>query len=254
MKPHQIAAQLYTCRAIMQTPADIAKTLHRLREVGYTAVQISGIGPIEQAELNKILDAEGLTCCATHAASAMILDDPQEVIAKLDSLHCKYTAYPYPSDVDFSSESVVRKLISQLEASAKVFSAAGKVLCYHNHHVEFRKLGGRAILDLIYEGAPSLQGEIDTYWVQYGGGDSVEWCEKLAGRLPLIHLKDYMVTDESKPTFCEVGSGNMNFAKIIAAAERSGCEWFIVEQDTCPGDPVDSLAQSLRYLTENICS
>jgi len=49
-----------------------------------------------------------------------------------------------------------------------------------------------------------------------------------------------------------VGSGNLNFKKIIAAAEKSGCKWFIVEQDTCPGDPVDSLAKSFEYIKANL--
>ena len=35
---------------------------------------------------------------------------------------------------------------------------------------------------------------------------------------------------------------------IIQAAESSGCKWFIVEQDVCPGDPVESLAISYAYV------
>jgi hypothetical protein len=38
MKTTQIAAQLYTCRDILKTPAEIATTLRRLREIGYQAV------------------------------------------------------------------------------------------------------------------------------------------------------------------------------------------------------------------------
>jgi sugar phosphate isomerase/epimerase len=127
------------------------------------------------------------------------------------------------------------------------------VLCYHNHHQEFRKFDGRTILERIFDGAPHLQGEPDTYWVQYGGSDPVRWCERLAGRLPLIHLKDFVINQENQPVFCEVGSGNLDFPRIVQAAEKSGCQWFIVEQDTTPGDPVDSLAESFRYLAENIC-
>ena len=39
---------------------------------------------------------------------------------------------------------------------------------------------------------------------------------------------------------------------ICRAAETAGCRWFIVEQDTCPGDPIDSLRQSFAYLTSHI--
>jgi len=254
MKLSQVAAQLFTCRDLLKTPADIASTLRRLRAVGYTVVQVSGMGPIAEEELNTILDGEGLVCCATHEGSDTILNEPQKVVDRLKKLRCSYTAYPYPAGVDFTSRDSINDLIKKLDAAGKVLADAGLTLCYHNHNHEFRKIGDKTILDLIYEGTDSryLQGEPDTFWVQYGGGDNVEWCEKLADRLPLIHLKDYETNAENKQAFCEVGSGNLNFKKIIAAAEKSGCKWFIVEQDTCPGDPVDSLAKSFEYIKANL--
>jgi len=256
MKLSQVAAQLYTCRDLLTTPADIATTLRRIRAIGYTAVQVSGMGPIAEEELNSILDGEGLVCCATHEGSDTILDEPQKVIERLKKLRCTYTAYPYPAGVDFASRESIATLIRKLDAAGKALAEADITLCYHNHNHEFRKLDGKTVLDLIYEGTNPkyLQGEPDTYWVHYGGGENVEWCEKLAGRLPLIHLKDYMTDEENKNAFCEIGAGNLNFKKIIAAAEKSGCVWFIVEQDTCPGDPVDSLAQSFEYIKAHLAA
>lgn len=256
MKISQVAAQLYTCRDLLQTPADIATTLRRVREIGYTAVQVSGMGPILEEELITILDGEGLVCCATHESPDTILNDPKKVIEHLQKLRCSYTAYPYPAGVDFACEKAVSSLISALDAAGAVMAAAGITLCYHNHNHELRKLGGKTILDRIYEGTQPqhIQGEIDTFWIHYGGGDNVEWCEKLAGRLPLIHLKDYMTNSDTQHQLCEIGAGNLNFSKIIPAAEKSGCQWFIVEQDTCPGDPVDSLRQSFNYIQEHLIS
>ena len=40
--------------------------------------------------------------------------------------------------------------------------------------------------------------------------------------------------------------------RIIAEAEAGGCEWFIVEQDTCPGDPFESLKQSFDYIKAHL--
>ena len=213
------------------------------------------MGPIAAEELRRILDGEGLECCATHEPSNDILDEPQQVVDRLAKLRCRYTAYPFPRDVDLADASTVNTWIARLDHAGSVLTAAGQTLCYHNHHQEFRQLGGRVILDLIYEGTKpaNLQGEPDTYWVQFGGGDPVAWCEKLGGRLPLLHLKDYMVDAQNNVTMCEIGAGNLDWPRIVAAAEKSGCQWFIVEQDACPGDPVDSLTQSYRYLAENIC-
>lgn len=256
MKLNQVAVQLYTCRELLKTPADIAKTFRRLRAIGYTAVQVCATGPIPEEELNKILDGEGLVCCSTHESSAAILDNPAAIVERLNKLRCKSTAYPYPAGIDLASRESVRTWIGKLQHAGEVLHQAGMVLCYHNHNLEFRKLGGDLILDLIYDGTSknALQGEPDTYWVQYGGGDILEWCEKLKGRLPILHLKDYRTNAANAPEFCEIGAGNLNFKKIIAAAEAAGCESFVVEQDTCPGDPVDSLAQSFRYIQKYLVS
>lgn len=255
MKLSQVAAQLYTCRDLLQTPPDIIRTLRRVREAGYRSVQVSGMGPIAEEELMKILDGEGLTCCATHEGGEEILNEPARVIERLAKLRCHHTAYAWPAGVDFSCPASVDALIAGLDRSGALLAAAGMTLCYHNHQIEFRKLEGRTVWSRIFSGTnpAHLQAELDTYWVQFGGADPVALCEQLASRLPLLHLKDYAVNAENQPFFCEVGSGNLDFARIVAAAEKSGCQWFIVEQDTCPGDPVDSLAQSFRYLAEHIC-
>lgn len=254
MKLNQVAAQLYTLRDFIKTPADIAASMKKVREIGYTSVQVSGMGPIEESELMKILDGEGLTCCATHESGDVIRQTPEIVVERLQKLNCKYTAYPYPAGIDFSNPEHVASLIVDLDKAGAVLREAGQVLGYHNHAIEFLRVGGKPLLETIYDSTDpkNLVGEIDTYWVQYGGGDPVTWCERLADRLPLIHLKDYGYLPENKPVFAEIGYGNLDFRAIVAAAEKSGCEWFIVEQDTCPGDPFESLKMSFDYIAANL--
>ena len=252
MKINQVAAQLYTLRDHLKTPEDIARSLKKVRAIGYQAVQVSGMGPIGEAELLKILDSEGLTCCATHEPGQVILDDTAKVIERLHKLGCRYTAYPYPAGVDFQKPDHIETLAKKLDDAGAAMAKAGQVLTYHNHANEFVHYQGRPVLDYIYAATnpAHLQGEIDTYWVQAGGGDSVAWCRKLKGRLPLLHLKDYGCSADGKPYFAEIGRGNLDWPAIIDAAKASGCQWFIVEQDDCPGDPFESLAISFRYLQE----
>ena len=50
-----IAAQLYTLRDFLKTPEEIAQTFKKVAGLGYRAVQLSSIGPIDPAELRKIL-------------------------------------------------------------------------------------------------------------------------------------------------------------------------------------------------------
>ena len=256
MKTSQIAAQLYTLRDHCKTTEAFARSLRRLRAIGYTAVQISGVGPIPPAELRSICAGEGLTICATHESGKSICETPQAVVDRLAALGCAYTAYPFPH-VPLTTLAEVEALAKQLDHAGAVLRAAGQVLCYHNHQHEFRKVAGRTILEWIYDlTAPAnVQGEPDTYWVQLGGADPVDWCQRLNRRLPLIHLKDYQIDPGaegkgSAVTMCEIGNGNLDWARILKAAEASGCRWFIVEQDLCPVDPFDSLRQSWDYLQQ----
>ena len=86
---------------------------------------------------------------------------------------------------------------------------------------------------------------LDTYWVQAGGGNPAEWIEKLSGRVPCIHLKDYLFDAKMAP----IGVGNINFDRVFAAAAAAGTEYMLVEQDDCYDvDPFECLKISYDYL------
>ncbi len=254
MKLAQVAAQLYTLRNFCKTPADVAATLGRVKAIGYPAVQVSGVCPMPEAELVAMLRDHDLICCATHEPGDRILDEPSVVAARVLALGAEITAYPYPGGIAFDTLDQVKAFAKRLDAAGRVMREAGVTLCYHNHHIEFQRVGGRTILEILYaETDPkNLQGEPDTYWVQNGGGDPVAWCERLKGRLPILHLKDYAVNAKHEVGFAEIGAGNLDWPRIIAAADAAGCRWYCVEQDTCPGDPFDSLAQSFAYIRDHL--
>jgi sugar phosphate isomerase/epimerase len=256
VKIEQVALQLYTLRDHLKTPADIRQTLHKVKAIGYPAVQVSGMGPITEAELVEILQVEGLVLCATHEPSDQIRQNPEKVVERLKKLGCRHTAYPYPAGVDWAKPADVESLVADLDRSGAVLRQAGQVLSYHNHAVELMPFQGATALEYIYgkTDPKNLQGEIDTYWIQHGGGDPVAWCARLKGRLPLLHLKDYTVKPDGQATFAAIGAGNLNWPAILSAAEASGCEWYIVEQDSTPGDPFNAVQESFDYIRTHLVS
>jgi sugar phosphate isomerase/epimerase len=93
--------------------------------------------------------------------------------------------------------------------------------------------------------------EIDTHWVQAGGGDPAAWIAKVArrGPAPVIHFKDFAVDAETRERrFAEIGEGNLNWPAILEACRAASVEYVLVEQDTCDGNPFDSLEKSYRNL------
>jgi sugar phosphate isomerase/epimerase len=96
--------------------------------------------------------------------------------------------------------------------------------------------------------SPKIWFEIDTYWIAHGGGDPIQWIEKVAGRIPCVHFKDMGVRNDRAQFMAEVGVGNLNWAGIIGACKRAGVRWYIVEQDVCYRDPFESVKTSLENL------
>ena len=89
---------------------------------------------------------------------------------------------------------------------------------------------------------------LDTYWVQFAGGDPAQWIGMLKGRVPAIHLKDMACVDKAQ-RMAVVGEGNINFARVLYEAENAGTEYLLVEQDNCYGeDPFECLKRSYRQL------
>jgi len=65
----------------------------------------------------------------------------------------------------------------------------------------------------------------------------------------IVHFKDMTVVN-GEPVMAEVGEGNLNWPRIIAACRETGVQWYAVEQDTCRRDPFESLGISLRNLKD----
>jgi sugar phosphate isomerase/epimerase len=118
-----------------------------------------------------------------------------------------------------------------------------------------KRFEGKTWLAQLYDQASPdiLKAEIDTYWIQAGGGDPAWWVERCAGREPLLHVKDMAVGPDREQRMAEIGEGNLNWPTILAAARAGGVEWVLVEQDTCYGrDPFESLEISYKNLEKLI--
>jgi sugar phosphate isomerase/epimerase len=94
MKKNEIALTLYTVRDFCQTEKDLLNTLKKIKKIGYDAIQVSSIGPINPIEIKKMCDDIGLTICATHEPNEEIINNTEVVIEKLNTLNCSYTALP----------------------------------------------------------------------------------------------------------------------------------------------------------------
>ena len=251
LSAQQIAAQLYTVRDFTKTETGIAETMKKVRQLGYEAVQCSALGPISPAALKNIVDGEGINIIATHTDYARMRDEPQSVIDEHQLWRCKHAAIGGLPGEYRTAEGYARFAKEASEVAA-CLAEGGITFSYHNHSFELERFNGRTGLEILYaESDPNyFKSELDTYWIQHGGGDPAAWIRELKGRADIIHLKD-MAMQGSTQRYAEVGEGNLNWSAILTACIYAGVGWYIIEQDTCyERDPFESLGISLRNLKE----
>lgn len=247
-----LGAQLYTVRDFCQDTDTFAETLKKVADIGYTTVQVSGTCEFKPEWLKAELDKNGLKCVLTHTAADKLTADPVKVAKDHDVFNCEYVglgAFSFcgdnaPTPADF---------VKQYKPVAQALKENGKYFMYHNHAQEFGKRNGKLIIDtMIEEFSPDEMGfTLDTFWVQAGGADPAQWIEKLSGRLPVIHLKDYAYGNEwlNAQKYAPIGEGNINFDRIFEKAQSAGTKYIVVEQDDCYGEnPFDCLKRSYDYL------
>jgi sugar phosphate isomerase/epimerase len=251
--PEHVGVQLYTLRDRFSTYEDVAYTLQKVRDIGYKSVQFFQI-PIAIREMRDILLDLGLSVCGVDIPIARLEHEFDQVLEEMELLNCRYITYSYGGDWN-------KSYLSGLEDYIKAISNIGSKLkstpfrfAYHNHSFEFVKYKNRPALEYFYEQTEEagILAEIDTYWVQHGGGDPAAWISRYKGRVPIIHLKDLaieQVEGKVNQVFTEVGQGNMNWDSILHAASEADVEWLVVEQDTCANDPLESVKESYDYIS-----
>lgn len=254
--------------------------LKRVAGLGYDAVEVSQI-PMDAANVEHLdrgrrelgLDVAAVSVAlkkGSNATGEALDSDFAKIVDDCRHLGCRFARIGMmPLEAMVSKQTVVR-FAEETEEAAQRLAAEGITLAYHNHHVDFAKHDGETLFDIIRRVAPSVHFEIDVHWVQRGGRSPVEVLAEVAGRVDLVHLKDYRVA--SLPAadlerlaagdsagfmqafvnlvqFAEVGAGNLDFGPVIEQALASGASYLLVEQDELYGrDAYDCLADSLEHI------
>jgi sugar phosphate isomerase/epimerase len=199
--------------------------------------------------LKDLADEVGVKIVVTHVAYDRMINDFDALVKEHKIWNCDYVGLgSMPSEYRKSKEGF-ETFAKEASRLAQRFAENGLRFVYHNHKFEFEKFDGVTGMEILLNKTDPdfFDFEIDTYWVQAGGADPVEWIKKVCGRMDIIHLKD-MGIKEDKQIFMEIGEGNLNWPAILKACKDIGVKWYCVEQDICPGDPFESLAISFKNL------
>ena len=260
-EPQKIGLQLYTLRNEMGK--DAKGTLAKVAAQGYKTVETFGYGNgkwfgMNATELRAELKSLGLTTPSGHTFPASVFlqsgweEKWKPAVADAKAVGQEYIVVPWMEEQYRTDINNFKKMAAVLNKAAEICKQTGIKLAYHNHDFEFAPLAGTNGFDvLLKETDPKLVFfEMDIYWVSKAGKDPLSFFSKYPGRFAMWHVKD--MDNTPNKNFTEVGNGVIDFKKIFTYAKQSGMKYFFVEQDQCPGAPLDSTAKSIAYLKKNI--
>ena len=252
----EIGVQFYTLRDHCKNLDDFAESLKKVADIGYKNVQISCVCDYEPEWLAEQLKKNGLKCVLTHTPVPQLTGGDLKTVCKNHEIFgCDYIGLGCFDFSDTAEGRTYDDFVKIYKPVAKEIKENGKRFMYHNHAKEFLRFGAdNRIIERIMKDfdKDELGFVLDVFWVQAAGGDPAAWMEKLSGRIPTIHLKDYYFDPQAKNP-CDhiavVGEGNINFDRIFEKAETCGVKYMLVEQDECHGeDPFDCVKRSYNYL------
>lgn len=268
-----VAVQVYGLRDMLQdTPERFEEVMKAVKEIGYDGVELAGLYGLEPAYIREVLDKIGLVPISAHVPFNELVDDLDKAIEDYKAIGVKYMVMPHmPEQYRPVNPEGFLNFLPRLAEMGEKIKAAGMEFLYHNHDFEFVRLPeGDYGYDRMFETVPAdlLAAELDTCWCNVATGMAAEYVSKYAGRLPVVHLKDYIKQgsvanmyqligvankeekkDEGFFEFRAVGFGQMIWEPILENAIAAGATWVVVEQDRHYDlSPLECARRSREYL------
>lgn len=242
-----LGVQLYSVRDSIG-PDDLAATLRRLADLGFTHVEPYDILSDTDA-LADAISAAGLRATTAHAKITELPVD--RVLDAAERLGLSTVIIPMVPKETMADRAGITALADAINAVVPRAAARGIRLGYHNHDFEFsQRVDGRAawelLVDLLH---PSVVLELDTYWASVGGADVFELLPRHADRVRYLHVRNQPEQDALRPILGVPVTGRQG--EILRLA-RGFLEMPVVEVVVHEGDVFPLLAQNASFFAAEV--
>lgn len=248
-----LAVQLWSFRNDFKK--DVPGTLKRVRELGFTNVELAGTYGMTAQKFRTELDKAGLKAVSMHIDLKTAQNKIDDVIRDAKILGVEYVGVPWIKSPFTKADCL--QAIEIFNRAGEKLAANGLRFFYHLHGYEFvpNEGGTGTLFDLMMEktNPKFVNMQLDTYHVAFPGQDPVKLMQKYPGRFSSLHLKDIrkdFVGDHSgdyrEKDATPMGQGKINWPELLKASEKEGIKWYILEDETTP--VWQNVQQSLKYL------
>jgi len=256
-----LGLQLYTVRADLAK--DYEGTLKQVKAAGVRKLQanLTMSGKTSQQQ-RKLYDEMGFIWESVHAGGDALRNTPQATIdeakaAGIKNITCSFPLFPADRATIMAGPTVDdwKKNIDTFNKIGDLCKKSGLTFAYHNHNLEFRKIGDVLPYDLLLKDLdPALVGmEMDIGWVVAGGADPVAYLTKFPKRYSAVHIKDLKSTGippvKGKMESAIIGQGIVDWSKVLPAVKNSAVTSAYVElEEPYNPSPIGMVQQSAAFL------
>jgi len=248
----KLGLQLYTLRdTISKDPKGVLK---KVSEYGYKELETFAYGDgkiygMPFSDFGSYVKDLGMEVVSGHYGLDQAKSDGWEkAISDARSIGQKYMVVPYLNEPDRKSIDDYKKVCQQLNKAGEACKKQGIRFGYHNHAFEFDMMENQKPFDLmLQELDPKYVGiEMDIYWVVRAGEDPVQYFDKHPKRFEQWHVKDMDKNNQDRNA--DIGTGSIDYKALFAKAKQSGMKHWYVEQESYPGEPIESVGASAHFL------
>lgn len=244
--PKPISVQLYSLRDESIKGFDFV--LERLAKIGYQGVEPFALFGKSPEAFRQQVNNLGMEVSSSHHPWANRAD-LNEVIDVTKALGLTRAAGGFGPE-DFNNADAVKQTVDTVNSLVDKLKNADLALFLHNHWFEFIPVDGELPYHTLQRECPGVLFEVDTYWAaNFGACDPAEEVRRIRQRAPLLHIKDGPL--EVGKAHVAVGSGVVDIAGIVKAADPEVLDWLIVELDSCDTDMFDAVQESYQFLVSS---
>lgn len=240
--------QVSSFRPVLTTEPEVETAFSRMGAMGCEMVQLQWIDPAVSIDFVWEM-------CKKYGIHSVSVQDFYQTVLENKAYFYRLNARTGGTWICVSriperlkSREGLDRYIAELREMSRELEAMGQKLCFHPVSADFAPIEEVEPVEYLLEQMPELKICFDLYHLHKTGRNMAEYLRKYAGRVVMVHFKDYRVNAEGVEELVPAGQGVIGWTGVVEACMDTGVEYAFVEQERWLGDPFDRLKEAYDWL------
>lgn len=240
--------QVSSFRPVLTTEKEVESAFSRMKEMDCRTVQLQWIDPAVSVEFIGEM-------CRKYGIQSVSVQDFYQVVLENKAYYCRLNAVTGGTWICVSriperlkSREGLDRYIAELREMSRELEQVGQKLCFHPVSADFAAIDGIDPVEYLLDHMPELRICFDLYHLHKTGRSMADCLRRYAGRVVMVHFKDYRLTPDGTEELVPAGQGVIDWTGVVQVCRETGVEYAFAEQERWQGDPFDRLKEALDWL------